>query len=164
MISHGLGDPGGGGMIVKNTLPSGVMIVKTGGGMILKDPALDGVMILKDHRSPTTSNTMEGPHGRSAPRATASREYRGYGRQHTLREARRDGNQCHLDLDDGSTWRVFPQHVPVVIRRPPFSVITPVRNDLPVAEFDHILRSAEAEDEVFVCFVDWNPPVSSTLT
>ena len=39
MILHGLGDSWGGGMIVKNPLPRGVMIVKTGGGMILKNPA-----------------------------------------------------------------------------------------------------------------------------
>ncbi len=65
MISHGLGDPWGGGMFMTNTLPSGVMIVKTGGGMILKDPALDGVMILKDHtyvlRAPSLC-TARDPH------------------------------------------------------------------------------------------------------
>ena len=49
MISHGLGDPGGGGMIVKNMLPGGVMIVKTGGGMILKILPKSGGMFLKNH-------------------------------------------------------------------------------------------------------------------
>ena len=49
MISHGLGDPGGGGMIVKNMLPGGVMIVKTGGGMILKILPKNGGMFLKNH-------------------------------------------------------------------------------------------------------------------
>jgi hypothetical protein len=39
MIPHGLGASWGGGMIVKNPPPGGVMIVKTGGGMILKNPA-----------------------------------------------------------------------------------------------------------------------------
>ena len=39
MIPHGLGDSWGGGMILKNPPPGGVMIVKTGGAMILKNPA-----------------------------------------------------------------------------------------------------------------------------
>jgi len=49
MISHGLGDPRGGGMFLKNTLPGGVMIVKTGGGMILKILPKSGGMFLKNH-------------------------------------------------------------------------------------------------------------------
>ena len=49
MISHGLGDPWGGIMILKNSPQSGIMFVKTGGTMILKNPVQSGIMFLKNH-------------------------------------------------------------------------------------------------------------------
>jgi hypothetical protein len=56
MIPHGLGASWGGGMIVKNPPPGGVMIVKTGGGMILKNPAPDwGHVYGKSHPQFMTS-------------------------------------------------------------------------------------------------------------
>jgi hypothetical protein len=49
MILHGLGDPWGGIMILKNSPQSGIMIVKMGGIMFLKIPAQNGIMFLKNH-------------------------------------------------------------------------------------------------------------------
>ena len=50
MILHGLGDPWGGIMILKNSPQSGIMFVKTGGIMTLKIPAHNGIMFVKNHR------------------------------------------------------------------------------------------------------------------
>ncbi len=49
MILHGLGDPWGGIMILKNSPQCGIMIVKTGGTMILKNLVQSGIMFLKNH-------------------------------------------------------------------------------------------------------------------
>ena len=58
MILHGLGDPWGGIMILKNSPQSGIMIVKMGGIMFLKIPAQNGIMFLKNHNRSAPSPSL----------------------------------------------------------------------------------------------------------
>ena len=64
MILHGLGDPWGGIMILKNSPQSGIMIVKTGGTMILKNLVQSGIMFLKNHTGRRSSPSRLNPSSR----------------------------------------------------------------------------------------------------